>query len=186
MLRQNSDINRQHLNRVVGTLLEIQLSSPLRLVDDNAEWVYRGETYTPFPFKINGIEESTKGEIPKVTVSVSNIANQIASIIHEDIDNTPVKISVVRYSENTADIEFNFVANGISYDEQWLTFELTAPVNFVKSFPSMKYSQVCPFVYRGWQCKSNNTQYTSCGKTVADCKARGNFARFGGFSNETV
>lgn len=185
MLTQNTDINQQNLNKVVGVLLDIMLPTPLRLVNDNIEWTYKNNTYTPFPFKINGIEETTKGEIPKVTVSVSNVTNLIASIIQEDIDNTPVKISVVRFGENTADIEFNFVANGVSYDEQWLTFELSAPVNFVKSFPSMKYSQVCPFVFKGWQCKYNGNQ-TSCDHSAKRCKALGNYARFGGFTNETV
>lgn len=185
MLPQNTDINQQNLNKVVGILLDIMLPTPLRLVSDNIEWTYNGNTYTPFPFQIDGIEESTKGEIPRVTLSVSNVTNLIASVIQEDIDNTPVKISVVRYGENTADIEFNFVANGVSYSEEWLTFELTAPVNFVKSFPSMKYSQVCPFVFKGWQCKYSGNQ-TACDHSASRCKELNNFARFGGFTNETV
>ena len=185
MLTPNSDFNQQNLNKVVATLLEIQLPTPIRLVDDNQDWTFESHTFTAFPFKINGVEESTKGEIPKVTLSVSNVTNLISSIIQEDIDNTPVKISVVRYGENTADIEFNFVANGLSYDEEWVTFELTAPVNFVKSFPFMKYSQVCPFVFKGWQCKYNGNQ-TSCDHSARTCKTLGNYARFGGFTNETV
>ncbi len=185
MLTQNTDINQQNLNKVVGVLLDIMLPTPLRLVGDNTEWTYQGNTYTPFPFKINGIEETTKGEIPKVTVSVSNTTNLIASIIQEDIDNTPVKISVVRFGENTADIEFNFVANGVSYDEQWLTFELTAPVNFVKSFPTCKYSQVCQWCFKDWRCGYSGSQ-TACDHSAKRCKALGNYARFGGFTNETV
>lgn len=185
MLTPNSDFTQQNLNKVVATLLEIQLPTPIRVVDDNIDWSFEGHTFTAFPFKINGIEESTKGEIPEVSVSVSNVTNLITSILGVDIDNVPVRIMVLREGETTADLEMRFVANGVNYDAEWLTFELTAPVNFVKSYPELKYSQVCPWVFKGWQCKYNGNQ-TECDHTAQRCKALNNFARFGGFTNETV
>jgi len=185
MLTPNSDFTKLNLNKVVATLLEIQLLTPIRLVDDNQDWTFESHTFTAFPFKINGVEESTKGEIPRVNVSVSNVTNLITSILGTDIDNVPVRIMVVREGESTADLEMNFVANGASYDEEWVTFELSAPVNFVTPYPRFKYSQVCPFVFKGWQCKYNGNQ-TECDHSAKRCKTLGNYARFGGFNNESV
>lgn len=180
MLPQNTDFNNPNLNKVVHTLLEIQTTTPIYLVDDNQDFYFGGHTYQKFPWKMNNITESSKGETPKVTIQISNVTNLITQILEEGIDNTPVILRIVREGESTADLTFNFVANGVSYDEQWISFDLTAPASFVRSFPQTKYSNFCPFVFKGWRCKYSGSA-TKCNKTATQCKSYGNFARFGGF-----
>ena len=183
MLTPNIDYNQQNLNKVVHTLLEIQTTTPIYLVDDNQNFTFNDHTFLAFPFNINGIRETSKGEQPKITINVSNVTNLITQVLEEGIDDTPVIIRVVREGETTADLEFNFVANGVSYDKNWLNFDLTVPVSFARSFPTMNYSTVCPFVFKGWRCKYSGNQ-TKCNKTAKQCKAYGNLARFGGFNSE--
>lgn len=183
MLPSVADYNQQNLNKAVLILLEIQTATPIYLVNDNQDFEFGGKTFTAFPFRLEGITESSKGEEPKITVNVSNITNLIVQVLEEGIDDTPVIIRVVREGETTEDLKFNFVANGVKYDAQWITFDLTAPVSFVRSFPPTNYSPVCPFVFKGWRCKYSGRQ-TTCNKTAKQCKQYGNFARFGGFSSE--
>lgn len=180
MLQQNTDFTSVSLNKVVHTLLEIQTPTPICLVDDNQDFIFGGKTFERFPFALNGITESSKGEIPKVTISISNVTNLIVQILEQGIDDTPVIIRIVREGEITADLEFNFVAQSVSYDEQNITLDLTAPADYTRSFPSSKYNNCCSFVFKGWRCRYSGSA-TSCNKTEKRCKELGNFARFGGF-----
>jgi phage-related protein len=183
MLPTNEDFNSLNLNKVVHTLLEIQSTTPIYLVDDNQNFTFNNKTFIAFPWKLEGITESSKGEEPKIKISVSNITNLVMQILEEGIDNTPVIIRVVREGETEADLEFRYVANSYSYDQNNIIFDLTAPVNYLKSFPTGNYSSVCPFVFKGWQCRYLGNK-TACNKTAKQCKEYGNLARFGGFQSE--
>lgn len=183
MLPQNTDYTSTSLNKCVFVLLEIQSETPMYFVNNNEPVTFGGHTYQNLPFNINGISESSKGEIPKIDVAVSNITNLIAGIIDTDLDDVPVKIYVVREGETTEDLSFNFVINNVSYDAEWLSLSLGAPISFVSNFPKGKYVQCCPFLFKGWRCRYSGSQ-TSCDHTFKTCKnTMHNQSRFGGFTN---
>lgn len=182
MLIQNSDFTKQNLNKVVAILLEIGTETAVRLVNDNTGWTYKGNSYTPFPFSIGGISASSKGEIPKIDITISNVTGLVGSLLKEDITNVPVNIYVLRAGEQEADLAFSFAVKNISYDAENLNVSCGAPVTFSKSCPSLHYSQACPWTYKGWRCKYSGS-LPACNHTASDCKNHGNIARFGGFNN---
>lgn len=182
MLQQNTDFTKVSLNKVVHVLLEIQTPTPIYLVDDNSDFIFKNKTYSRFPFSMNGISESSKGEIPRISISISNVTNLITDILEQGIDDAPVILRIVREGESEADLEFRFIAESVSYDADNITLSLTAPMSYTRSYPSMKYSTVCPFEFKGWRCRYSGSQ-TKCNKTAKQCREFGNYARFGGFQN---
>lgn len=165
---------------MVAVLLEVGSSTPMYFVADNVNWSYNGHTFVPFPFKINGIQSSSKGELPRIDISISNVTNLITQLLDEDLEGVPVKIYVLREGETTPDLSFDFAINSVSYTAEWLTLSLGEKVNFAQNYPKTKYSQSCPFIFKGWRCKYSGSA-AKCNHTAKNCQQLGNLARFGGF-----
>ena len=78
------------------------------------------------------------------------------------------------------EIEETFTVQSTSYDAQWVTFTLGGRNNMQRRFPPDRILRdFCRFKFKGPQCKYTGSE-TSCGHTFAECRARGNQARFGG------
>ena len=80
----------------------------------------------------------------------------------------------------TPELDEEFSVQSVSYDENWVSFTLTGSVNLFKRVPLRRYlKNFCPYQYKGPECKSSSS-YTSCNKSLADCRARNNVSRYGG------
>jgi phage-related protein len=85
-----------------------------------------------------------------------------------------------------------FSITGADVDEEWVVFTLGAPNPMRQRFPRDRYiAYSCPWTFnsptiradgtnRGAECAYTGSD-TTCRKTYADCKEKGNEARFGGF-----
>lgn len=172
-------------------LLEIQIpgQAPIRLCNDNQNVVWAGHTWTAFPFDFDDMREAGAGEIPSVSLRVSNVAQEIQAFLEQaggGVD-FPVVLRVVN-SENLAspvpELELAFIVTSARYDASWITFTLGGDAKLTRRVPERRFlKDFCPFRYGGIECgvsAGTLAKYPTCQKTLAQCRQRGNSPRFGG------
>jgi len=172
-------------------LLEIGFTEPIQIIANNEDVLWDSKTWQAFPFEVDTIGESGKGEIVSVGVKVSNVTGEIQQIVESlnGANNTPVVVRVINTvtATTTPDLELNFVVDSSSFDEQWLTFKLTGGVCLTRRVPQWRYLQnFCRFTerYGGIECgvsAATKVTFPTCNGTNANCIERGNAVRYGGF-----
>lgn len=172
-------------------LLEIGFAEPIQIIANNEDILWDSKTWQAFPFEVDTIGESGKGEITSIGVKVSNVTGEVQQIVESlnGANNTPVIIRVINTAtaSTTPDLELNFVVDSSSFDEQWLTFKLTGGVCLTRRVPQWRYLQnFCRFTerYGGIECgvsAATKVTFPTCNGTNANCIERGNAIRYGGF-----
>lgn len=170
-------------------LLEIQFAidgiEPIRLVRNTENITWGGYEWQAFPFELDPAEQNSDGEIPALRVRVSNVTRGIQYYLEQGNGGVDSSVVVrVVHSANLGtgvfELEEEFVVQQTSYDTTWATFTLGGSNNLKRRIPQRRIlKDFCPFQYKGPECKSTSG-YTACGKTLAECRARGNSHRFGG------
>lgn len=183
--------NKIATDSVWVALIEIQLpGETLRLCANNENLSWNSQTWQKYPVELGVINDSGKGEIPAVTVKVSNVTGEIQQYLEaaDGADGSVVIIRVIntQASSNTqAELELSFVLDSSSFDEETIVFKLTGGNCLTRRVPARRYlSNFCPFNYGGVRCgvsAATQTTYTTCNKTYANCTERSNQTRFGGF-----
>ncbi len=154
-------------------LLEVTLTDDtvLRYVRNFEEIEFGGETYTPFPFEIEPTKNTSKGQIPTVTLRVSNVTNLLEPYL-EDLDGaigSSVKITIVnsdRLAEDYSELELTYDIIACNSTTEWVTFTLGAPNPLRQRFPLDKYLALhCSFHYNDVEDQEGpRCQYA--GKTI--------------------
>ncbi|MBF0406479.1 MAG: hypothetical protein HQM10_03935 [Candidatus Riflebacteria bacterium] len=172
-------------------LLEINIGADIiRLAGNNEDVTWNSHVWQAFPFELDTIGETGKGEIPSVVVKVSNITGEIQQYL-EAADGANGSAVIIRVINTTAssstesELELSFVLDRSEYDENWISFYLTGANCLSRRVPPRRYlKNFCAFNYGGIKCGvSSGTKitYPACNKTKSDCETRGNSARFGGY-----
>ena len=86
----SSDIIREK-NKIEGggifiILLKIiipGLEEPITITSDTNETVWNEETYVPFPFLLEEIHDTIKGDVPQVQLKISNVTRAIEAYIQQ-------------------------------------------------------------------------------------------------------
>lgn len=184
--------NKLNANSVWVVLLEIQISQSLtiRLAANNENITWNGQTWYAFPFTLDTVGETGKGEIPTVQVSVSNVTGEILTYLEQadGANNSPVIIRVINTeasSNNQAELELSYVLHSTSFDQSNIKFDLTGAACLTRRVPTGRYlKNFCRFKYNDANCgvsASVYANYPKCDHTFGDCQTRQNSARFGGF-----
>lgn len=171
-------------------LLEITLtdddSTVLRFARNTRDIVFGGDTYTAFPFEIEATKQTSKGEIPTITLQVSNVTRLIQPYL-EDLDGgvgSVVKITVVNsdhLGEDYSELEMTFDVLATQSSNQWVTFTLGAPNPLRQRFPLDQFIALhCRWRFKGVECGYSGAA-TSCNRTLNNCRTLSNSPRFGGF-----
>jgi phage-related protein len=180
------------------SLLAISIGGQVfRITDDNQDVVYQNETYTSFPFNISTIKQTTDGKIPSLNVSISNVEKVLMQYVEglNGLVDSKVTLTVINTAipdENYEELTMEFSVTGAEVDEEWVVFTLGAPNPLRQRFPKDRYiAYSCPWTFNSPSVRSSGSNEgaecnyqgadTSCKKTYADCKSKGNEARFGGF-----
>ncbi len=172
-------------------LLEIQIYGTdivMRLVRNTEDIVWNGYTWTAFPFTLADVSQTSDGEIPEVTLAVSNV-NRIVQSYVEDANgggNSPVIIRVVNSNlldEKDPLLEEYFTATKCSCKEDYVTFTLGMGYKKTRR-PLQRYMKnFCGCKYGSARCgvsAATQAQLPDCDHSLVACRARGNSARFGG------
>lgn len=176
--------NKLATNSVWLLALEITvpgLTDPLRIVRNNENVTWRGETWSAFPFEIDEIGEESKGEVPQVEVRVSNVSRAMEAYIqaydlYTKVNGfTPITVSIfVLNSKNLAssdpEVEHLFELKQPKTNAQWATFVLGASNPFNQRYPQARILRNhCRFIFKGALCAYAGAEAT-CDKTLVRCR----------------
>jgi lambda family phage minor tail protein L len=169
-------------------LLDVTLTSGvvLNLVRNVIDIEWNGTTYSRFPFDIDSVSDSGKGELPTLQLTLSNVTRIIQAYL-EPLDGavgSTVDIHVVNsdyLSEDTSSLDMSFVVISVIMSASKAVFTLGAPSPFRRRFPLIRYiAGHCNWIFKGAECAYSGSSAT-CNKTFEYCTTLGNTKRFGGF-----
>ena len=187
--------NALHSKNPFLVLLEINcpgVDIPLRFVLNTEDVKWRGVNWQAILFELDEISQGGDGEVPQVDLRVANPGRVVEPYI--DMYDAYVKrygftpISVHILVVNTADltsgtpvIDHEYELKSPRATEEWVTFTLGASNPFDLRFPCDRIlKEHCRFRFKDRRCNYKGTA-ASCKHTLADCRKKGNSARFGGF-----
>lgn len=155
---------------------------PIRLVLNNEEIFFKGDTYYPYYFSLSDVKR-TSSEMPSATLTVSNITGTIQKILeaYDGANGAKVKAAVINTNlSNEILEEENFVVTGATAKKDVITLKLGCGMSLDKRYPTYRIMKDwCPFKYKGVECGCTSSK-TTCNKTLTDCRERNNSKRFGG------
>ncbi|QTX33206.1 DUF1833 family protein [Aminithiophilus ramosus] len=172
-------------------LLEVKVSdgTVLRFVRNTENVIWNGETWVAFPFEFSVMGEESKGEIPKVTIQVSNVTRAVQAYL-ESADGGVGSAATLRVvhsahlDQMSPELEEVYSVTGVKTDARWVTFTLGIDYPLASRRPARRnLKNFCPFRYGGAECGVSAgvlQDLPTCGKTLADCRQRGNSTRYGG------
>lgn len=173
-------------------LVEIILVDPtttLRLVQNTDNITWNGETWVAFPFDLGDTTEDSKGALPSIQLTVSNVTRAIQYYLEEGNGAVGATVTIrVVHSKHldltTPEIEETFSILSPKVDANNVVFDLGSDYPISARRPEKRIMKnFCPFVYGGPECAvaaGTLIGFPTCGKTLTDCRARKNSVRFGG------
>ena len=176
-------------------LIEIyvpQLDDYVRVCSNNEDMSWNGKVWQSFPFEMDEIGDSTKGEIPQFTIRVCNIDNVVGAYVEESdgATNSTVKIYVINTNivSTTPEVELDFIVKSSSLNSMWATFVLGVTDPYSITVGQRMIRTGCRFNgpdgtqngFKGSRCKYSGSE-TTCNKTLKRCRELGNSNNFGGF-----
>ena len=181
--------NRLSSDGVWLILLELNiadLTEPIRVVRNNEDIFWNGVPWVAFPFELGEMNEDSKGELPNLTLKISNITGALQQYIEMSnggVDSSAI-IRVVHSKHLDLDIpeiEETFAVESLTVDVNWITVNLGPDFTTQLRVPADRYMKdFCPFKFKGYECGYNGLD-ESCDKTIDDCrKNKKNSVRFGG------
>ena len=164
-------------------------SEIVRIVRNTENITWNEHTWIAYPFSIDVIESSVAGEIPKLTISASNVGGVLQNLIapYEGGVDAEVVIRVVHSShlDETAYMQETYNVTKVSYNAMEISFSLGIDVTLGKRIPEKRYlKDHCPFKYGDVNCgisAGKIAEFPTCNKTFANCLERENTYRYGGF-----
>lgn len=170
-------------------LLEITFlgQSTIRLVYNNEDITWDGNTYQGYPILVGALSEDGKGGLPTFAIRVSNVGRSLEPYI--DASNGGIGASLrllVVHSDllaaATAEIDETFENMACSVDPLWVTFKLGSENPMRKRSPKDRYlKDHCRYKeFKGTMCGYAGPEST-CNRTFIRCKQLNHAARFGGF-----
>ena len=171
-------------------LLTLTLPAPdntvFRIVPNNEDVVFGGETYTAFPVQIELPKETNSGEIPSITLQVSNVTRVLQG--HLEALNGGVGatvqliiVNVAHLSEDYAELTMDFDVLSATCSAQWVSLKCGASNPLRRRFPGDKYfAGHCNWQFKGAECAYSGGD-TTCERNLTACEAKSNTGRFGGF-----
>jgi len=159
-----------------------------RFVKNNEDVIYQGNTYTAFPFILDWIGSDVDGEIPLVSLKVSNITRILTPYLNS-LDGglgSTVKLTLVNHgllAEDYSELELDFTVMGCTADAYWVTWTLGMMNPANQRFPLYRYiANYCPYNFYNdgtGECGYSGDLAT-CLHTYDACIVHGNEVNFGG------
>lgn len=156
------------------------------LVNNNEDITYNGQVYTAVPFDVAPPKESSKGEIPTVTLNVSNVTRTLQYYMEllAGAVGAPVTLRVVNtahLAEDYSELTMYFEVMATKCTASVVSFTLGAPNPLNTRFPAEQFIAAhCNWKFKGPECAYAGVA-SSCNRTLKDCQLKSNSVRFGGF-----
>lgn len=158
------------------------------IADDDVESVdINGETYMATPITIGTREENSDNSLENLDITLSN-KRQVWAAIAANRGNAFLGKTCTlyqwfpEYPDEPPVKMYTGILNEIKMTMNEFKATITRVLgDYEQQAPLMTFQVNCQYVFKGDKCKYSGTKYTTCGKTVDECMARGNILRFGGF-----
>lgn len=154
-----------------------------RIVPNTDDVTFAGETYYAFPVQIDWPSENNKGEIPYITLRVSNVTRVLQGhleALNGGIAST-VSIAIVNtglLSEDYAELTLECEVLSSEATAQWVSFKCGPANPMRRRCPLYRYlARYCNWRPYSIECGKD----VPCDRTYANCLSNDNVARFGGF-----
>lgn len=184
--------NKMDTDSVFILLLELNIPmadvDPIRVCHNTEDVEWDGHIWQAFPFEIGKVSEDKSGSIPSFEIRIDNTSQALTYYV--EASNGANNGEVVFYIVNTkaltvttAEVEEHYRITKLTVTEQWVTATVGTSYNPHSRRPEGKYvKNSCRYKeFAGPECGYKGTAYTSCNRTLSDCRARGCSKRFGGF-----
>lgn len=175
------------------------IATPFRIVRNNENVTWAGETWVAFPFEMEPINEDSTSEVPQVQLRIGNVSRTAESYLQAYDEYTKLNgftpIVATIYVLNTKDLasgvavaEHEFELQRASTDARWATFILGASNPFNRRFPRdrvlrdrCRFGEPANTLYgfKGPLCKYAGAA-TECNRTLLACRAHNNSVNYGG------
>lgn len=168
-------------------LLDILLSTPIYIVNNNENITWNGQEYIAFPFKLGSINYDGK-ETPNITLNVSNVTRSVGAALAQvkGGGGTEVILRVVNSNilSEPAMREEYFIVKNSGRDGTWCSITLGVVDEGQKRFPEKTtMKNFCSYLastgFKGIECAYNGAE-TTCDGTLKRCRELNNSARYGG------
>jgi phage-related protein len=165
------------------------------IVRNNEDIVWAGKTWYAFPFEMDDVVLTAKGEVPQLSIRVSNVNQVMESYIQlydqycklygyspvviwlHVLNTRAIAADAYCASENT----FEFELKQPKTSPKWATFILGASSPYKRRAPQSRIlKNHCRFRFKDSRCKYIGTG-VSCNKTLTQCRLYSNSVNFGGF-----
>lgn len=184
--------NNLNSDGVFVILMELNLPmkdvDPIRVCRNTEDIEWNGHTWQAFPFELGKVSEDKSGSIPSFEIRIDNTSQALTYYV--EASNGANNGEVVFYIVNTkaltvttAEVEEHYRITKLTVTEQWVTATVGTSYNPHSRRPEGKYvKNSCRYKeFAGPECGYKGAAYTSCNRTLSDCRARGCSKRFGGF-----
>lgn len=180
--------NRLASGGVFLVLLELIMPDDIhiRVCQNNENVTWGGYEWAAFPFELDAITTSPRGELPTLVLRISNVTRVIESYMAQTNGglNSTVVFRVINsqyLGMSKPELEESFDIISSTADAQWVSVTLGMPNPLLQRFPLNRYFRDnCRFVYKGAGCQYAGI-LPSCNHTLNDCRAHNNSLHFGGF-----
>jgi len=169
-------------------LLEVQFQGVTIKIcnnNENIEWPTGSEQeWIAFPFELGNVTEDSKGELPQLSVKISNVTGSMQQYVEQYSGGTDAMIVLrVVHSEHLdltiPELEEFFMVKKSTADNYWVTFTLGPDYTLTQCVPPNKHRKnFCPYKFKGIECGYSGVA-TECNKTLGRCRELNNSERFG-------
>lgn len=131
------NVNKLNSDESILALLEIThpfLTVPLRLVNDNRDFLFNGNNYLAMPFTTRK-QNDVQGELPKVTLTVSNVGRSLVKWIDSSGGGRGATLSVIlarRSAPTVQEERIFFEIETVSINTETINLNLIIQNNFTK------------------------------------------------------
>lgn len=131
----------------LATITHADLASTLRLVNDRADVVSGGDTYTAFPFSVQ--LPADVDEAPRALLAIDAVDLTVVTAARTITSPATTTIEVIRQSApDTILVSYSLQARSASYDAANVTLELFASPVLDESYPGTEFTPILfPAIY---------------------------------------
>lgn len=136
------NVNKLNADEQVLILMIIEhpfLSDPVRLVNDNRNFIFDGEDYIAMPFSVKR-QDDVQNELPRVTLTVPNVGRSLVRWVDSSGGGKGSKISIMlarRSAPSVVEEKIDLGIESVSITTETVSFNLVVQNNLIKR--AMKY-----------------------------------------------
>lgn len=190
LIEQKNKVSQEQPWLLFLALTNVAKTLTIRLVRNTENIVFKGQTYVAFPFEIDAIPDTSKGSLPTMAITLSNVDRQIQTYIEQDAtfgSGWTVVMSLAHMSQlngtvlvdQVAEIEHEWQSLDITASNESLVINLGMQNPMLVQFPRQKFTGGfcqrdfndgvgCPYSTQGITPRD----FTFCKRTLASCTER--------------